>query len=251
MRPARRPALSTRAETFLKTKRADLVDAAEDPVAEAHRLWKQRANQTFDEIRETLASMAPGRSRCMYCEDSAGTDIEHFWPKADYPDRAFSWPNYLWACSHCNSNLKRDRFPLDADGAPLLIDPSDPNDDPRLHLVYLPSTGSYQPKTKKGATSCDVFGLNDDSSPRQLPSGRRGTWVKLGLMLQDYARRVERGDHAKAEETKRFILDEPFQGVLVWLLEIARDERAASVLLEPSLLTTLSDHDVESWLRLD
>ncbi|MBW8876770.1 MAG: hypothetical protein JF614_17545 [Acidobacteria bacterium] len=102
--------------------------------------------------------MASGLERCMYCEDSEGTAIEHFWPKSVYPERAFDWLNYLIACSRCNSNFKRDQFPLDAAGAPLLVNPSE--EEPLDHLSFSPSTGRFEPRSPKGDPSIDVFGLN-------------------------------------------------------------------------------------------
>ena len=49
----------------------------------------------------TLKHMMGERERCMYCLDSHGTDIEHFWPKTPYPERMFFWPNLLLCCTEC------------------------------------------------------------------------------------------------------------------------------------------------------
>jgi 5-methylcytosine-specific restriction endonuclease McrA len=122
MKRIQRLTLSPKAVRFL-AGRSSRVAAAPDPRTEARRLWNLQANQAFREIREALGKMASGLERCMYCEDSEGTAIEHFWPKATYPERAFDWLNYLIACSQCNSNFKRDQFPLDGAGAPLLVKP--------------------------------------------------------------------------------------------------------------------------------
>ncbi len=75
------------------------------------------------QIVEVLRRMTGKRERCMYCEDSRGTDIEHFWPKEPYPEKSFKWVNLLWACAGCN-RVKGARFPLDSSGEPLLIDPT-------------------------------------------------------------------------------------------------------------------------------
>ncbi|QMU74236.1 hypothetical protein GXP74_34325 [Streptacidiphilus sp. P02-A3a] len=92
--------------------------------------------------------MAPGLSRCMYCGDSEGTDIDHFRPIASDPLGTFRWTNHLLACSHCNSNMKRDRYPRDSSGACLLVDPC--VDDPHEHLELTFATGGYTPLTAKG-----------------------------------------------------------------------------------------------------
>ena len=73
-------------------------------------------------------------------------EIEHIWPKSFYPERTFSWENYLYVCGPCNgakgnqwdlfvdegNHLKRlslERIAGDAvvappDGDPLFIDPT-------------------------------------------------------------------------------------------------------------------------------
>ena len=121
MRPIQRLLLSERAIGVLG-ERTQLVLKADSPSEEAARLWARRKNKTFEEVRETLAQMSSGRQRCMYCEDNEGTDIDHFWPRASFPERAFDWDNYLLACSACNTNYKRDQFP-GLGNKPLLLDP--------------------------------------------------------------------------------------------------------------------------------
>ncbi|MBI2566061.1 MAG: hypothetical protein HYV63_03360 [Candidatus Schekmanbacteria bacterium] len=108
-----------------------------DDGGEIQKTWDgQRRTRSMRAVEETLRRMAGARERCMYCEDSRGTDIEHFWPmrgEPGYPERAFRWPNLLWACSGCNRK-KGTRFPLNAAGDPLLIDPT--HDDPWQHLCF-------------------------------------------------------------------------------------------------------------------
>jgi uncharacterized protein (TIGR02646 family) len=74
----------------------------------------------------------------MYCHDSRGVDIDHFWPKADYPERAFVWENLLLLCTGCNRR-KGGRFDLDVNGSPMLLNPTE--DDPWDHLFYDSRTG--------------------------------------------------------------------------------------------------------------
>ncbi|HQP38076.1 MAG TPA: hypothetical protein PLI95_22990 [Polyangiaceae bacterium] len=129
------------------------VDRSNDPPKTATRLWKTaRASSkdrgAFQDVGEKLRRMSRGRHRCMYCEDNEGTDIEHHRPKSAYPHHCFAWPNLLLACSHCNSNAKRDLFPLDAQGNPLLLDPT--VDDPYEHIAFVPETGQFQGLTPRG-----------------------------------------------------------------------------------------------------
>lgn len=74
----------------------------------------------------------------MFCEDSRGVEIDHFWPKSRYPERTFVWDNLVLSCSGCN-RAKGTRFELGADESPLLIDPT--RDDPWAHLFYDSQTG--------------------------------------------------------------------------------------------------------------
>lgn len=68
------------------------------------RIWAYRSKSTeFDEIKLCLTKMCPGAIRCCFCEDSAAAGIEHIEPKVFYPDKTFSWGNYLYICSKCNS----------------------------------------------------------------------------------------------------------------------------------------------------
>jgi uncharacterized protein (TIGR02646 family) len=59
-------------------------------------------NKTFGLVRATVRMMAPGASRCAYCEDAYGDEVEHIFPKDFYPNRVFSFENYLGACGPCN-----------------------------------------------------------------------------------------------------------------------------------------------------
>ena len=73
----------------------------EKRVAEGKRLFKSRnskRNGTFKAVRKTLSVMCRGPRRCMYCEDSAADEVEHFRPKDLYPEAVFVWMNYLYAC---------------------------------------------------------------------------------------------------------------------------------------------------------
>ena len=62
------------------TKLSAKVKAAPDRTAEAERLWRDKPRGPFKDVRSALEKMASGRARCMYCEDSFGTDIEHYYP---------------------------------------------------------------------------------------------------------------------------------------------------------------------------
>lgn len=77
--------------------------------------YNRRENSVFVVVHRQLALMCPGARRCGYCEDSAESEIDHFRPKALYPDRVFVWENYLPSCAPCNRKKGR-RFAVLKDG---------------------------------------------------------------------------------------------------------------------------------------
>lgn len=140
---------------------ADDPDPARGAVRRAARtLWERSGTRTrvHGPLKRVLLHMALGLEQCMYCGTDFGTDIDHFEPKARNPLRTFDWLNHLHACSTCNSNRKRDRFPTDADGHALLIDPT--SEDPFEHMALSLSADIYYPLSDKGTATIEVCGLN-------------------------------------------------------------------------------------------
>jgi uncharacterized protein (TIGR02646 family) len=213
------------------------VDASPAKVAKAAKLWKARRRgqeraAAFKDIRRTLNKMAHGRQRCMYCEDNSGEGIDHFRPRALYPDRAFSWPNYLLACSHCNSNNKRDEFPLDRAKNPLLINPAD--EEPGKHFTFVPGTGRLVASTARGKATARVFGLNRNE---RLKKGRQDTWEhllhivqKIGEVRKDrraVARQLELARRLSFQSVVHHLVTESLRGSNVVPRKVAAIVRAA------------------------
>jgi uncharacterized protein (TIGR02646 family) len=161
----------------------------------------------------------------MYCEDSAAAHIDHFCPRSVEPRSTFSWTNYLLACSICNSNFKRDRYPLDGSGEPLLLDPT--NDDPRDHLVLSPSTGRYEvvAGSAKGTASISVFGLNREL----LERARRDAWDILQALMRAYGEAVDEGDSERASKVEGAARRLPCKGVLLALIAVLEDPEVGLV----------------------
>lgn len=223
MRPLVRPALSANAQGYLEdcTSRIAAADAA-DKVAAAKSQWKQaKKTAHFGEIREVMAGMARGRVRCMYCEDNQGTDIDHFEPIDRNPDKAYTWSNYLLACSYCNSNLKREKFPVDDQGAPLLIDPS--ADDPFEHLELMIQSAKYGAVSRMGLETIEVFGLNIRPN---LVKGRRAALVSAFELICKYAELRAAGS-ASAERKADLLVEAlqsgPFPAVVVTIYRVFED----------------------------
>jgi hypothetical protein len=85
-----------------------------DMVKKAVAKWDSKNSGTgknaFEEIKTLLIEMCIGIEICVYCENNEATDIEHIFPKKIYPDKAFSWGNYVLACKICNTTYKSDNF---------------------------------------------------------------------------------------------------------------------------------------------
>jgi len=149
--------------------------------------WKSaRQTQSLKSVLATLQRMMSDRQRCMYCLDSHGTDIEHFWPKEPFPDRMFVWPNLLLCCAECG-RFKGDTFPL-LHGQPLLIDPT--TEDPWLYLDFDPPTGNivarFQPDrdaySEKGTKTVEILHLDRREA---LAAGYQRTFRRLAHLVGD------------------------------------------------------------------
>lgn len=179
----------------------DRVEAAGATSTSARDCWG-RAAAPKRHVRALLEPMAHGVRRCMYCDDSLGTDIDHFEPIAHAPLRAFVWANHLLACSHCNSNEKREQYPLTADGTCLLIDPT--AEDPADHLVLLLRSGVYDHRTDKGEATIEVFGLNRPD----LIVGRKDAFFTARAIFRDWYD-LHKDGHPDADTTAQALLNSP------------------------------------------
>jgi HNH endonuclease len=152
-----RPALPSALASRLQAETTSLGNTVEPRQQAARKRWRTTRQTIHQPLFDVLAGAAAGRQRCMYCGDNLGSDIDHFEPIARNPLRTFDWRNHLLACSTCNSQFKRDRFPVDQNGQPLLIDPT--TEDPFDHLRWT-WIGEYVPLTDKGAATIETCGLN-------------------------------------------------------------------------------------------
>lgn len=139
MRQVTRPTLPKAAQAYLNKRqtRADLDLAA--GILNVERAWKAaRQTKAMGTVLGVLRQMTGPRERCMHCVDSHGCDLEHFRPKAAYPNKAFQWPNLLLCCTECG-RFKGSQFPKVRQRA-LLINPT--TEDPWQHLDFDPTTGN-------------------------------------------------------------------------------------------------------------
>lgn len=148
-------------------------------------------------IKKALVKMFNGK--CAYCESKITHitygHIEHFYPKGNpkYTYKTFEWENLLLACNICNNKShKGEKFPLDANGNPLLINPTDENTHPNKHLKFLwdfrTHLASIYGRDIRGKTVEDIFDLNGLKGRKELIKERSG-YVKKLIVLLEFAKR--------------------------------------------------------------
>jgi uncharacterized protein (TIGR02646 family) len=196
MRRLSRPALDEAPEGWLKARQAELDAARAAGVSPdvGERWEKHRRALDQNGVLDALQRMVGPRERCVWCADSRAADVEHYRPKARYPEAVFVWENLLWACSPCNRK-KGAQFPVAEDGAPLLLDPT--RQDPWDHLVFEPDTGQFVPRLDPTTGAQDPVGLTT-ISPKLLPLnveaitlGRRRAWRALCEAVGDFLARPD------------------------------------------------------------
>lgn len=178
------------------------IDAEPDyptKVIAAKRAWAAKTStkakaDAFRVVRQTLATMCVGPVRCAYCEDSLADEVEHIRPKNFFPEYAFVWENYLFACGPCNGpkgsrygvlnrdvveefvRARNDPIARPPTGSPALIDPRTENPLDFLYLdlggttpegaevqgtfEYFPSDIAPSGAQARAAFTIDVLGLN-------------------------------------------------------------------------------------------
>lgn len=232
MIPITRATLPDELSVQLATLSKELAAVPVNDRAKAARaLWEKSRTRArvYRPLKIILQQMALGLEQCMYCGADLGTDVDHFDPIARSPLRAFDWLNHLLACATCNSNHKRDRFPTDADGRPLLIDPT--AEDPSEHLTLSLSTGRYYSLSEKGKATIDVCGLNREP----LAAGRCRARRVVALALRAWAATERTDQDAKLEEITDVIREQPFGDVCQAMLRQAFAPGAELIFSDPEV----------------
>ena len=57
-----------------------------------------------DDLRQVFFGL------CAYCEEFDKGEVDHFRPKKRSPELVYEWPNWVFACRHCNS-AKGSKWP--------------------------------------------------------------------------------------------------------------------------------------------
>lgn len=187
MRKIQRVPLPASTQNKLDAKQHAADHARAAGILDTERAWKAaRQTRPLKTALEKLKVMAGERERCMYCGDSHGTDIEHFWPKQPYPGKMYRWPNMLLCCTECG-RFKGSQFPLDG-GQPLLIDPT--TDNPWDHVDFNPDTLGFVPRfdlaiglpSSKGVKTVEVLQLDRREA---LEAGYRRTHRRVKAAVEN------------------------------------------------------------------
>lgn len=176
--------------------------------------WKSaRQTKSMGKVLSTLHAMIGKRQRCMYCLDSHGSDIDHFRPKAVYPERMYQWANLLLCCTHCG-RLKGDQFPV-LGNSPMLVDPTSEN--PWDSLDFDPITGNICARfdvqlnawSAKGEKTVEVLQLDKREA---LSAGYLQTLGRLSRIVKTA---IDAGAIDAAKLTERLQVEDD-HGLLSW-----------------------------------
>lgn len=214
MRRIRRLRLSAEVAKKLRREQTDANTKQAYGTLNVDSEWKRaRQNQPLTAAVAVLKLMAGPRERCMYCGDSHGTDIEHYWPKAPYPLRMFRWTNMLLGCTDCG-RIKGSKFPLVA-GQPALVKPT--IDDPWQFLDFDPETGNLVPRfhaetggtTPKGEKTVEVLQLDRREA---LARGYQKSFRRICSKIQEMLPQVAPSSAALVHE----LTEADDHGLLGW-----------------------------------
>lgn len=209
--------LSTMTKLAQLQARVDALPTHAERYELANQLFGSKSNPHFEEVKAKLAELAPGGDACYYCERDRFRDIEHIRPKRHYPEHCFDWFNYVYACTICNQDRKKDTFAIfDANGditefnrswdiatplpqgQPVLIDLR--NEDPLDFLQLDLTTGLFVPigdetAKKRGKWTRDLFVLND----AMLARVRKNAYESLSHYLLKYQQAITANEANRAD----------------------------------------------------
>lgn len=94
--------------------------------------------------------------KCAFCEgmpkDSGNIEVEHFYPKSIYHDKAFEWLNFLPSCRKCNDAKGNHDV-----GCEPILNPYDSDFDPIIHFEF--NLARLKGKTDIAKNTIEVCGL--------------------------------------------------------------------------------------------
>ena len=137
-----------------------------DTLSESSNSWTKNKkvrleSKNLQAIKATL--IEEFQNKCAYCGSKLGltsrSEIDQFYPKSIYPDKAYEIDNLLLTCNVCNVN-KGNQFPLDEKGLPLLLNPRFDN---FYDHMKIEKNGLVTHLTKRGFVTIEILKLNRTS----------------------------------------------------------------------------------------
>ena len=121
--------------------------------------WKQHRGQYVNRLlRDPLSAMT--QAHCAYCDgfpldDTSYQTIDHFLPKASYPELVYAWENLYLACVKCQEEKARN-FDIHVDRATYrdeLLRPDEPDYRFERYFLFNYQNGDIEPNP--GASALD------------------------------------------------------------------------------------------------
>jgi hypothetical protein len=149
----------------------------------------------------------------MWCDCNTCTDVEHYRPKGVFPELAFTWDNYLWACTECN-RFKLNRFPPDTEPGERILNPLEDN---VWEHFYIDQFGNLNPIWDNGLNDLDPRAVSTNKvvkTDREALQIRRSTRLQeIRQTVSDSLHRFDNGLLSRDEmiDRMRQVIAAPFQ----------------------------------------
>lgn len=165
----------------LPEKPIQLSDEVQKALTE---LYKNESKNVWNKpfIRDAVLRISNSKccySECKLIEDSKYMEIDHFYPKIDFPEKVVEWGNLLPSCKKCNTSKGKHNPIIEP-----IINPC--VDDPKEHLYI--ENFRYYAKTNKGKTTIDVVAINDR---KHFVNKRYNIGIKILESLEDIKLNIE------------------------------------------------------------
>jgi uncharacterized protein (TIGR02646 family) len=251
---------------MLQQYRPDLPKAVDQQLSQASQVVKHQgkklARNHFDQekghayfhiIRANLKAMNMASEACVYCQSNEGSSIDHFKPIAEDPNDTFAWENYFWACSICNSNLKRSQYPKRGLER-LLIKPDE--DSPTKTLRLVKNGRFFEHKVSLTDTKATIKQLRNDQTievfqlnkRQMIINERKNAWLLIDKLCQDYMQTT----HPNKRQTIINLLQEPpLFHVLGYMFAIYQKSNLADQILPISAYSAFHNIPQIKWLVED
>ena len=206
--------LSAQTLALLATE-TQTVTQSNDPKAFADARWKNVRQVVWfsNGVIARLKQMSGAGEPCMWCDCNTSTDVEHYRPKAVFPEFTFTWENYLWACTECN-RFKGNRFPPDTEQGARILNPLDDN---VWEHFYVDQFGNLNPVWDNNLNQLDARAVMTNEVVRidreTLQTRRQIRLREILQLITDSLHRFDAGELTLAQLGDRVdaLLEAPFQ----------------------------------------